>query len=124
MSGPGNLRVSVAALDAAPEGMLAVPGRRGQSPAGATSFISGPWRPSSAMSGSGDLRRFAAALDAPPGGMLTVLGCRGQSPAGTKLFLFGLCLALEAELIYVWPLETSISAVCLLLRSILRPGAC
>ena len=41
-SGPGDLRLSAAALDAAPEGMLAVLGRRGQSPAGASSCVPGP----------------------------------------------------------------------------------
>ena len=80
MSGPGDLCFSAAVLDAEPGGMLAVYGCRSQSPAGASSFLSGPWRPSSAMSGPGELRLFAAALDVAPSTWV-------QRP----------CLALETE---------------------------
>ena len=39
-------------------------------------------------------------------------GCRGWSPAGTNSFLSGLCLALETELISVWPWGPPFAGCC------------
>ena len=39
-------------------------------------------------------------------------GCRGWSPAGTNSFLSGFCLALETELISVWPWGPPFAGCC------------